>query len=102
VDGVHHVFPFSAIDAVSNHMKGFRHHVADVSAAYRADVDLAKAAMFAAYDDFASSPDWGDGGVSGFEWFGVAQLADSGVQLRARLKTSPASIGRPAAPTPSS
>jgi small conductance mechanosensitive channel len=89
VSGVYHVIPFSAVDAVSNHTKGFSYYVADVSVAYDADIDVAKAAMITAYDDLAASPVWSLKLVGGFEWFGINELGDSAVVLRARLKTMP-------------
>ena len=89
VEGVFHIIPFSSVDAVSNHMKGFSYHVADVGIAYRGDIDAAKAAMLAAYDDLAADMEWGTKLVGGIEWFGVQELAPSAVILRARLKTRP-------------
>jgi small-conductance mechanosensitive channel len=97
VEGVYHLIPFSSVDAVSNHMKGFSYHVADISVAYGADIDAAKAAMLAAYDELAENPDWSWRLLGEIEWFGVQALADSAVILRARLKTRPGeqwAIGR--------
>jgi moderate conductance mechanosensitive channel len=89
VEGVFHVIPFSSVDSVSNHMKGFSYHVADVSIAYRADIDAAKEAILAAYDDLVADMEWGTKLLGGIEWFGVQALAESAVVLRVRLKTRP-------------
>ncbi len=89
LEGVFHVVPFSSVDAVSNHMKGFSYHVADIGIAYREDIDAAKAEMLAAYDEMAADMEWATKLVGGVEWFGVQSLNPSSVLLRARLKTRP-------------
>ncbi len=89
VEGVFHMVPFSSVDLVSNHMKGYSYHVADIGVAYREDIDAAKAEMLAAYDDMAADLAWSTKLVGGIEWFGVEALADSAVVLRARIKTRP-------------
>ncbi len=102
VEGVYHLIPFSSVEAVSNHTKGFSYHLADISIAYGADIDAAKAAMLAAYDQLAEDPDWRWRLVGGIEWFGVEALAENAVVLRARLKTRPGdqwAVGRAYAET---
>ncbi len=89
VQGVLHIIPFSSVDSVSNHMKGYSYHVADIGVAYGADLDAAKDEMLAAYDDLADDYEWGAKLLGGVEWFGVETLGDSSVILRARLKTRP-------------
>jgi small conductance mechanosensitive channel len=70
-------------------MKGFSYHVADIGIAYREDIDAAKAAILAAYDDMTADLTWQTKLVGGIEWFGVEQLSSSSVVLRARIKTRP-------------
>ena len=89
VQGVMHTIPFSSVDAVSNHMRGYSYHVADISVAYGADLDRAKDEMLAAYDDLAADFEWGTRLLGGVEWFGVETLGPNAVTLRARLKTRP-------------
>ncbi len=89
VEGVFHVVPFSSVDSVSNYMRGFSFHVADIAIAYGADIDAARREMIAAYDEMAADMAWGTKLVGGIEWFGVESLTDSAVVLRARLKTRP-------------
>jgi small conductance mechanosensitive channel len=89
LNGVYHVIPFSAVTTVSNFTKGYGYHVADIDVAYREDIDQAKAAMLAAYDDLKADPELGPRLIDDLEWFGVEALGESGVQLRARLKTWP-------------
>jgi small-conductance mechanosensitive channel len=87
--GVYHVVPFSAVTTVSNLTKGFGFHVADISIAYREDIDAAKAEMLAAFDDLRADPDLSGKVIGELEWFGVVSLGDSRVVLRARLRTGP-------------
>jgi moderate conductance mechanosensitive channel len=89
VQGVFHVIPFSTVDAVSNHMKGFSYHVADISIGYRENIDAAKDALLAAYEDLSADMEWGTKLLGGVEWFGVQMLGESAIVLRVRLKTRP-------------
>ncbi|WP_233713245.1 mechanosensitive ion channel domain-containing protein [Amaricoccus solimangrovi] len=102
VEGVYHLIPFSSVDAVSNHTRDFSYHVADISIAYGADIDQAKAAMLAAFEQLVADPDWRWRLLGGIEWFGVQALAENAVILRARLKTRPGdqwAVGRAYAET---
>ncbi len=89
VQGVLHIIPFSSVDSVSNHTMGYSYHVADMSVAYGADLDLAKDEMIAAYDDLKNDFAWGSKLLGGIEWFGVQALGDNAVVLRSRIKTRP-------------
>ncbi|WP_424932517.1 mechanosensitive ion channel domain-containing protein [Amaricoccus macauensis] len=87
VSGVFHVIPFSSVDLVSNHMMGYGFHVADIGVAYREDIDAAREEMLEAFADMQKDPEWSTKLLGDIEWFGVQELADSAVILRARLKT---------------
>jgi small conductance mechanosensitive channel len=89
LQGVYHVIPFSSVTTVSNHTKGFGYHVADIRVAYRESIEEAKAEMLAAYDDLRADAELGGKLIGDLEWFGVETLGESGVVLRARLKTWP-------------
>jgi small-conductance mechanosensitive channel len=89
VQGVLHIIPFSSVDSVSNHTMGYSYHVADMSVAYGADLDVAKDEMLAAYDDLKNDFAWGSKLLGGVEWFGVQALGDNAVILRSRIKTRP-------------
>ncbi len=89
LNGVFHVIPFSSVDMVSNFMKGFAFHVADLGIAYRESVEDGKAAMEAAFDELKANPEYGRDIFGPLEWFGVNALADSAVVLRARIRTRP-------------
>lgn len=87
VQGVFHMIPFSSVDSVSNYMRGFSFHVADINVAYDTDIDLARRTMMDAYDELAGSIEWGTKLLGGIEWFGVEALSNSSIILRARIKT---------------
>jgi small conductance mechanosensitive channel len=89
LDGTVHIIPFSSVDMVSNFNKGFAFHVADIGIAYREDVDEAKALMFEAFDDLKASDEQGKNVLGAMEWFGVNELGDNAVVLRARIRTRP-------------
>jgi small conductance mechanosensitive channel len=86
--GTYHLIPFSAVDNVSNFMRGFAYHVEVVGVAYESDLATAKTAMLAAFDSLASGS-LGNEIIGDLEWHGVVALGDSAVNLRARIKTRP-------------
>jgi len=97
LNGVYHVIPFSSVDMVSNMMRNFSYHVADIGVAYRENIGEVKAAMHAAFDRVNAVPDHAENIIGPFEMFGVTELADSSVMVRGRIKTKPGqqwAIGR--------
>ncbi len=97
LDGVFHIIPFSSIDMVSNYMRGFAYHVANMGIAYRESVDEAKEAMHEAFADLVSDPKWRAEILGELEWFGLTSFDDSAVVVRARIKCRPGSqwaVGR--------
>jgi small conductance mechanosensitive channel len=97
VNGVFHIIPFSAVDRVSNFMRDFSFHVADIGIAYRESTDEAKALMFKAFDDLKAMPEFSRVIIGPLDWHGVTTLGDSAVTLRARIRTRPGSqwaVGR--------
>ncbi|NBB83596.1 MAG: mechanosensitive ion channel, partial [Alphaproteobacteria bacterium] len=96
LSGVYHLIPFSSVDSVSNFMKGFAYHVAEIGVAYREDVEEVKALMHTAFDRLTET-EHGDVILAPLEMHGVTALADSSVVVRARIKTAPGSqwpVGR--------
>lgn len=89
LDGVFHIIPFSSIDMVSNYMRGFAYHVANMGIAYRESVDEAKEAMHEAFADLVSDPEWRSKILGELEWFGLTSFDDSAVVVRARIKCQP-------------
>ena len=96
LDGTYHLIPFSSVDMVSNFMKGFAYHVADIGVAYREDVAEVKVLMQKAFDILRAT-EHGEHIVDEFEIHGVAELGESAVVVRGRIKTLPGmrwAIGR--------
>ncbi|MEQ8966214.1 MAG: mechanosensitive ion channel, partial [Azospirillaceae bacterium] len=96
LQGVYHLIPFSSVDSVSNYMRGFAYHLAEIGVAYREKVPEVKRLMEEAYDRLKSGELGGDI-LEPLEMHGVTALADSSVVVRARIKTKPGSqwaVGR--------
>ncbi len=88
LDGTTHIVPFSSVDMVSNFMREFSYHVALVGVSYDTDIKTAKAAMEEAFDRLRKGGY--DGQILGdLEMHGVTEFADSSVNIRARIKTTP-------------
>ena len=97
LQGTYHIVPFSSVDSVSNFMRGFSYHVAEIGFAYREDTAETKALMHRAFDELRENTELGPHIIGPLEWHGVTQLADSAVVQRARIKTVPGqqwTIGR--------
>ncbi len=88
LSGTYHLIPFGSVDQVSNFMRGFGYHVANIGVAYREDTTRVKALMQDAFDRLVAS-EVGADVVGPFEMHGVVELADSAVVVRGRIKTTP-------------
>ncbi|WP_422072196.1 mechanosensitive ion channel domain-containing protein [Tranquillimonas rosea] len=89
LQGVFHIIPFSSVDMVSNYMRDFSYHVADMGIAYREDYEEAKQAMFDAFDELRQDPEQSVNILGDLEWFGLNSFGDSAIVLRGRIKTVP-------------
>ncbi len=97
LNGTFHIVPFSSVDSVSNFMRGYAFHVAEIGFAYREDTAQTKAVMHRAFDQLEASEEYRSQILGDLEWHGVTQLGDSAVVQRARIKTLPGSqwaVGR--------
>ncbi|MBY5983664.1 mechanosensitive channel protein [Halomonas sp. DP5Y7-2] len=95
--GTYHLVPFSSVDVVSNYMRGFAYHVGEYGVAYRENVDEAIVALRNAFDELSSDDQWKTEILEPLEVAGVIALADSSVNIRVRIKTTPGNqwaIGR--------
>ncbi|BBE72432.1 mechanosensitive ion channel domain-containing protein [Oharaeibacter diazotrophicus] len=88
VDGVYHVIPFSSVDSVSNAMRGFAFHVADVTVGYREDIDTVKRLMNVAFERLMAGPN-GAAILEPLEMNGITQFIENAVVVRGRIKTLP-------------
>lgn len=88
LDGTVHLIPFSSVDSVSNMMKGFSYHVAEMRVAFREDIGEVKAAMQEAFE-LLMETDHRFHILEPLDVQGVTGFGDSAVMVRARIKTRP-------------
>jgi small-conductance mechanosensitive channel len=96
-DGSVHIIPFSAVTTVTNMTRDFSFAVMDVSVAYREDTDRVCGVLREIAAEIRADPKLGPQIRDDIEILGVERLADSGVLIRARIKTDPLarwSVGR--------
>lgn len=89
LSGTYHIVPFSSVDTVSNFMREFANHVGEYGIAYREDIDYAIEQLQAAFEDLKSSEEWGHKLLAPMTVAGVVALADSSVNIRVVIKTTP-------------
>jgi small-conductance mechanosensitive channel len=88
VSGTVHLIPFSSVDQVSNMMRGFSYHVADIGVAYDSDIEVVKSAMHEAFDRLMETPHK-DEILDELDMQGITTFGDSAITVRARIKTLP-------------
>jgi len=88
-DGTVHVFPYSEAQVLHNLTKSFSYYVFDLQVSYGSDLDAALAIMKRVGARLKSDPGFADKILEPIEVVGVDNLADSGVVLKARIKTLP-------------
>nr|WP_290441752.1 mechanosensitive ion channel domain-containing protein [Cobetia sp. Dlab-2-AX] len=96
LSGTFHIVPFSSVDTVSNYMRDFAYHVGEYGISYRENVDHAIVHLRAAFDELEASS-YGPEILEPVTIAGVSALADSSVNIRVMIKTSPGNqwaIGR--------
>ncbi len=97
LSGTVHVIPFSSVDIVSNYMREYAFHKGEYGIAYRESIDDAIAQLKAAFDELVADPDYKARILEPIEIPGVVALADSSVNIRTMIKTTPGdqwSVGR--------
>ncbi|MDW5376131.1 mechanosensitive channel protein [Halomonas sp. HP20-15] len=87
--GTYHIVPFSSVDTVSNYMREFGNHVGEYGIAYRESIDDAIAQLELAFEDLKSSEEHGHKLLAPLTVAGVIALADSSVNIRVVIKTTP-------------
>lgn len=88
LSGTYHIVPFSSVDTVSNYMREFGNHVGEYSIAYRENIDYAIEQLKLAFEDLKASED-GYKVLADMTVAGVTALADSSVNIRVVIKTTP-------------
>ncbi len=97
LSGTVHVIPFSSVDIVSNYMREYAFHKGEYGIAYRENIDDAIAQLKAAFDELVADPDFKPHILEPIDIPGVVALADSSVNIRVMIKTTPGdqwSVGR--------
>ncbi len=89
LEGTFHIVPFSSVDVVSNFMRDFAYHKGEYGIAYRENIDEAIVQLKAAFDELYNDPDWQPKILEPILIPGVTALADSSVNIRAMIKTTP-------------
>lgn len=89
LNGTYHIVPFSSVDTVSNYMREFGYHVGEYGIAYRESIDDAIVALREAFDELAADEEHKMNILAPLEVAGVVALADSSVNIRVRIKTTP-------------
>ncbi|WP_270937004.1 mechanosensitive ion channel family protein, partial [Falsiroseomonas oryzae] len=96
-DGSVHIIPFSAVTTVTNMTRDFSFAVLDVNVAYGEDTDRVAEVLRELAAEIRADAKFGPQIRDEIEILGVERLADSGVLIRARIKTEPLarwSVGR--------
>lgn len=96
-DGTLHVFPYSEAQVVHNLTKTFSYYVFNLQVSYGSDIDDALRIMKRVGEEMQAEPAFAAKILEPIEVVGVDNLADSGVVLKARIKTLPIeqwSVGR--------
>lgn len=96
-DGTLHVFPYGEAQIVHNLTKTFSYYVFDLSVSYGSDIDEALRIMREVGQGMQADETFAEKILEPIEVVGVDNLADSGVILKARIKTKPIqqwSVGR--------
>ena len=96
-DGTLHVIPYGETQVVHNLTKTFSYYVFNLSISYESDIDKALEIIREVGDGLQQDVAFRDKILAPIEVFGVDMLADSGVVLKARIKTAPSqqwTVGR--------
>jgi small-conductance mechanosensitive channel len=88
-DGSVHIVPFSAVTTVTNMTRDFGFAVLDVSVGYGEETDRVSDVLREIAKDVRADAKFGAVIRDDIEILGVERLADSGVLIRARIKTDP-------------
>ncbi|CAM3487792.1 mechanosensitive channel protein [Halomonas lysinitropha] len=87
--GTYHLVPFSSVDTVSNYMREFGNHVGEYGIAYHESIDEAIEQLNLAFEDLKASEEHGHKLLEPLTVAGVVALADSSVNIRVVIKTTP-------------
>ena len=87
--GTVHIFPNGSVTTLANMTKDWSGYVVDVEIGYREDPDRVVALMRRVFEELRQDPAHGPLIIESIEIFGVDAFKDSGVVIKARLRTLP-------------
>jgi small conductance mechanosensitive channel len=87
--GTVHIFPNGSVTTLANMTKDWSGYVVDVEIGYREDPDRVVALMRRVFEELRQDPAHGPLIIEPIEIFGVDAFKDSGVVIKARLRTRP-------------
>lgn len=89
LSGTYHIVPFSSVDTVSNYMREYGNHVGEYGIGYNESIDDAIEQLQLAFEDLKASEEHGKQLLADLTVAGVTALADSSVNIRVVIKTTP-------------
>jgi small conductance mechanosensitive channel len=89
LDGSVHIVPFSAVTSVTNQTRDFAFAVVDVSLPYGEDTDRVTKVLKEISAEMRQEPRWAAATRDEIDVMGVDKLLETGVVVRARMKTDP-------------
>ncbi len=89
LEGTVHVFPNGTISRLSNMTKDWSFFVIDMGVAYKEDPDHVMQVMKRVADSMRQEDAWKTKILDDMELLGVNKFADSAVEIKARIKTTP-------------
>ncbi|HYF06590.1 MAG TPA: mechanosensitive ion channel domain-containing protein, partial [Acetobacteraceae bacterium] len=88
-DGSVHIIPFSAVSTVTNMTRDYAFAVLDVTVTYGEDTDRVGETLKAIACGMREEPRWSTAIRDDLDLMGVEKMSETGVTVRARLKTEP-------------
>jgi small-conductance mechanosensitive channel len=88
LSGTVHLIPFSSVSQVSNMVRGFSYHVAEIGVAYDSDIGEVKQALQEAFTRLMETEHKAEI-LDELDMQGVIAFGDSAITVRARIKTLP-------------
>jgi len=89
LSGTYHIVPFSSVDTVSNYMREYGNHVGEYGIGYNESIDEAIEQLQLAFEDLKASEEHSHKLLADLTVAGVTALADSSVNIRVVIKTTP-------------
>ncbi len=89
LDGAVHIVPFSAVTSVTNMTRDFAFAVVDIALPYGEDTDQVGKVLKEISAEMRQEPRWASATRDEIDVMGVDKLLETGVVVRARMKTDP-------------